>query len=389
MTGNQNLQKPEQEPIRFSKWWILLICVVGIYGFGLLLTLTFKAYSDKPPVPENIVNVFGETILTGDDIREGQEIFLRYGLMDNGTIWGHGAYLGPDFSALYLHRLAERTANQLSLELFETPYDQLNEAEAKAVDSQIGMILKENRYDDESETLTFTPYEEISFLSEPEMWLEYFSSPDNNGGLRKDLITHPDELFKLTAFFAWTAWAASANRPGTDYSYTNNFPYDELAGNVPTTGAFVWSAASLLFLLFGIGALLFVFGRNKQWGWAAADYRTPDYARTGDPSPSQKALVKFIAVVSLLFLGQTLVGGGVAHFRADPGNFYGFDLSALFPSDLLRTWHLQLAIFWIATGFVAGGLYLARVIGGIEFKGQRLLTNLLFAAFALVIVGSL
>ena len=351
--------------------------------------MTYKAYSDKPPIPDLIINEEGKTLFTGDDIREGQAIFLKYGLMDNGTIWGHGAYLGPDFSALYLHRLALRTADIISDELFAKNYNDLSEPEQAVVESQIGSFLKTNRYNDEKKTLLFTNFEEVSFLEEPALWKEYFRIPENNGGLKKDLITSPEELFKVTSYFAWTAWASIANRPNADYSYTNNFPYDELAGNYPTSGALVWSVLSLIFLLCGIGALLFVFGKNKQWGWSEVNYLQPDFSRTGNPDHSQKSLVKFICVVGILFLGQTLVGGGVAHYRADPGSFYGIDLSNIFPSSLLRTWHLQLAIFWIATGFVAGGLYLARVLGGIEFKGQRLLTNLLFIAFAIVIFGSL
>ena len=66
--------------------------------------------------------------------------------------------------------------------------------------------------------------------------------------------------------------------------------------------------------------------------------------------------MKFFVVVALLFLVQTLVGGAVAHYRADPGSFYGFQLERIFPSNLLRTWHLQTAIFWIATAYVAAAL---------------------------------
>ncbi len=389
MNTGLNNGNPDNEKIRFSKMWILIMVLVAIYGFGLLLTFTIKAYHEKPPIPDIVENYNGDILFNGDDIREGQAIFLRYGLMDNGTIWGHGAYLGPDFSALYLHRLAMRTADALSIETFGAKYDDLPDINKSLIASQIKYILKENRYNKDDNKLVFTPYEQLSLLEEPGLWKEYFSSPELNGGLKADLITEEKELFQLTAYFAWTAWASIANRQGADYSYTNNFPYDELAGNTPTTGSVIWSVISILFLLGGIGALLFVFGRNKTWGWAESNYREPDYARVGNPSSSQKPLVFFVATVALLFLGQTLVGGGIAHYRADPGSFYGIDLSNIFPSSLLRTWHLQLAIFWLATGFVAGGLYLARLLGGKELKGQTILTYLLFAAFAIVIFGSL
>lgn len=382
-------QNRSNQPIRFSKLWIIAMIVVAIYGFGLLLTITFKAYTDKPPIPEQIVDSSGNLLFTGDDIRQGQAVFLRYGLMDNGSVWGHGAYLGPDFPALYLNRMAKRTAEYLSQQQFNSTYTLLNEQERTAIDAQVKLQLKVNNYNPEFDTLTLLPAQAASFREEPEMWFDYFSSPVNNGGLKANLITDETELKQLTAFFAWAAWASVVNRPGENYSYTNNFPYDELAGNTPTSDAVVWSIASLLFLLCGIGGLLFIYSRNGGWGWNSPDASQIDYARVGNPSPSQKALVKFIVVVALLFFGQTMVGGGVAHFRADPGTFYGIDLSVIFPSSLLRTWHLQLAIFWIATGFAAGGLYLSRTLGGIEFKGQKLLTNLLFAAFALVIFGSL
>ncbi len=376
-------------PVKFSKLWIVAIMIVAIYGFSLLITISFKAYDERPPIPEAVVNTDGQMLFTGNDIREGQAIFLKYGLMDNGTVWGHGAYLGPDFPALYLHRLARRTAEDISLDLLGMPYYELNEEGVQIVNSQIGALLKINQYDEKTKSLLFTPAEERSFFEEPEFWRDYFSSPEFNGGLRANLITDDEELMKLTAFFAWAAWVSVVQRPGTDYSYTNNFPYDELAGNTPTTDAFVWSIASLLFLLLGIGGLLFFYGKNKDLGWNSPGRPIPNYDRIGNPSQSQKALIKFVAVVALLLLGQTLVGGGVAHYRAQPGNFYGIDLSNIFPSALLRTWHLQLAIFWIATGFAAGGLYLSRILGGKEYKRQALFTNLIFVAFAIVIFGSL
>ena len=81
-----------------------------------------------------------------------------------------------------------------------------------------------------------------------------------------------------------------------------------------------------------------------------------------------------------------LAGGALAHFRAEPESFYGIDLPSLLPSSLLRTWHLQLAIFWIATAYVGGGLFLAAALGaGAARAGAGI--NILFVALAVVIVG--
>ncbi|MGL5684112.1 MAG: nitric-oxide reductase large subunit [Marinifilaceae bacterium] len=380
----------EKGSFRLSRWWIFAIAFVMLYGFAFLIAITTKAYDDKPPIPEEIIDNNGNVLFTGNDIKGGQTVFLKYGLMDNGTVWGHGAYLGPDFPALYLHRLGETIQEAITIDIYEMSYSDVLPYEQLSIDGILPSILKENRYDSERQTLQFTEYETNHFKTEIEQWRAYFSNPKNNGGLKADLIANNDELFQLTAFFAWAAWASVANRPGEDYSYTNNFPYDPLVGNIAPPSLMGWSVASIIFLLAAIGLILFVLGKHKQWEWHSNDGTPlPSYVFTGQATPTESALVKFVCVVGILFLAQTLVGGGVAHYRADPGNFYGFDLSILFPSSLLRTWHLQLAIFWIATGFVAGGLYLARILGGQEYKGQKILTNLLFAAFALVIFGSL
>ncbi len=364
---------PSDSRLIFSRWWIVAIAIVFIYGMATLITITCKAYGDKPPVPATVINPNGEVLFTGDDVRAGQEIFLRYGLMDNGSVWGHGAYLGPDFSAAYLHTLAE-----IGHALYP-----------EATNEELGAYCKVNRYDPEADQLVMTSIEEIAYRQAPQQWADYFSSPTKNGGLQANLISDPEELRQLSAFFAWSAWCTIATRPGCDYSYTNNFPYEPALNNTPTSDALVWSAASLLFLLVGIGACMAFNGAYKGADWAAVvppeNMAVPD----GGNFPQIAALVKFTVVVGLLFFTQTLVGGGVAHYRADPGTFYGLDLTVIFPSSLLRTWHLQLAIFWIATGFVVGGLIISRILGGKQWRAGRVLTNLLFCAFAVVIFGAL
>lgn len=364
-------QNSDQRPI-YSRWWVVVMACVFIYGFATLITVTCKAYGDKPPVPATVVNEDGDVLFTGDDIRQGQAVFLKYGLMDNGTIWGHGAYLGPDFSAQYLHDIAENTRQMLP----------------GASDDAVMQVAKTNRYDADADVLTLNKAEEKTFADAPGWWRDYLSDPTHNGGLKADLITDPGELHQLSAFVAWSAWATIANRPGCDYSYTNNFPYEPLLGNAAPTDAWVWSAASLLFLLIGIGACVWFVGYNRKAEWTPAV--VAPYSSDGDNQPSSiRYLTIFALLVSILLVGQTLVGGGVAHYRADPGSFYGLDLSTVFPSQLLRTWHLQLAVLWIATGFAAGGLLLSRVLGGKNWKGAGGWTLFLAIAFVIVIFGSL
>lgn len=379
-----------QAPESLSPWWGRAVGLVMVVGFSALIMLSVKAYDDAPPIPVKAVTADGEVVFTADDVSSGQAVFLKYGLMNNGTIWGHGGMLGPDFSAQTLHNLALFFAERIAQDTFKAPYDSLTGRQKGTVDGEVAVAFKTNRYDPANGTLTLPPGSKEAFDTEVTYWMDYFKDPAKNGGLTKGAVSDPEELRQLTAFFVWTAWASAVQRPGTTHSYTNNFPYDPLVGNHPTGATVLWSAVSLLFLLGGIGIVLLAFGKFDYLGWHSDHaIAAQPAARATGVTPAQAATLKFMLVAALLFLAQTLIGGAVAHYRAEPGDFYGFDLSAWLPSNLLRGWHLQLAIFWIATSYVAGALFVASTLGGGDPKGQRTLAHVLFGALVVVVVGSL
>ncbi len=383
------MNSSDQAGERISRRWVWGVAITMVVGFAVLIWIGVRAYREGPPIPRLVVNSAGRTVFTGADIRAGQQVFLQYGLMDNGSIWGHGAYLGPDFSADYLHGLATDAADLLALEVYGIERKLLGPLETETVQTAVPTLLKTNQYDSATGTLLFKEAEEVSFARQIGRWRDYFTDPAANGGLRKDFIDNPEELRQLTSFFAWAAWASVTERPGKNYSYTNNFPYDPLAGNTLTGESIFWSALSLITLLAGTALVLFAFGKFDYLGWQGEKQHVHPSMLPGSASPGQRATIKFFVVVSLLFLLQVLVGGAVGHYRADPGTFYGFDLSSILPSNILRTWHLQLAIFWIATSYVAGGLILAQAIGMKEPARQVGGTNILFGLLILVAVGSL
>ena len=247
----------EEKPARLSPWWRNSVILVIAVGFAVLTWVSVRSYVDAPPIPERVTNEAGETVFTGDDIVAGQQVFLKYGLMENGTIWGHGAYLGPDFSAEYLHTLALDTAEARAQSLYGKGLSRLTAEEKAAVYAEARQSLKENRYSPDVGRLILTPAEVASYLRQIAKWKAYFSEPAVNRGLSKNLISDPKELRQLTAFFAWTAWASVTNRPGRSYTYTNNFPYDVTAGNAPSRDAFLWSALSLVTFLAGTALILF------------------------------------------------------------------------------------------------------------------------------------
>lgn len=371
-----------------SPWWRRGALVVLAVGFATLGVVTLLAYRDAPPIPARVVDASGATLFTGKDILDGQEVFLKYALMEHGTLWGHGAYLGPDYSASYLRREAEIVRDTLAVERFGAPFAGIEQASQNAVTAALPELLKENRYSPATATLTFTAGEEESFRRQRQEWASYFR--DGAPGLPPNYIKKPAEMDSLTAYLAWAAWATRANRPDRVYSYTGNWPYEPLVGNTPTSQALLWSALSLIFLLAGLGAILFIFGRFDFLGWKGEDAgpRTP-LLPNPDLAPSQRAATLYFAVVAVLFLLQVLTGGALAHYRVEPEGFYGLDLNRLIPYSLMRTWHLQLAVFWIATAWVGGGLFLAPVVGGREPKGQRIGVIALLGALAVVVFGSL
>ncbi len=374
---------------KVSPWWRRAVILVLVAGFGVLIWISARSYRDAPPIPQKVVSLAGEEIFTRADILAGQEVFLRYGLMENGTIWGHGAYLGPDFSAEYLHSLATDANEILAGTIYNRSLPELTPVERSVVEAEVRQLLKQNRFNATTGILSYTPPEVTSFRKQVEKWKAYFDQPAVSRGLMPRYIQNQTELRQLTAFFAWTAWASVARRPDKAFSYTNNFPYDPLVGNTPSSDAILWSALSLITLLAGTALVLFAFGKFNYLGWKGKREHIHPQMLPGVTTESQRATIKYFVVVALLFFGQVMVGGATAHFRAEPGSFYGFDLSSFFPSNILRTWHLQLAIFWIATAYIAGGLFLASALGGSEPKGQVWGIHFLFAALAIVVFGSL
>lgn len=384
--------KPEEHSADsppLSPWWLRTIGIVMVLGFAVLMAITFLAYRNAPPIPGKVIGSDGTVLFTKDDVGAGQSVFLKYGLMNNGTIWGHGAYLGPDYAADALHQIGVDSAEVMSKEQFDKSYDDLTKIEQASINGQVAATLKKNRYDPDTDTLTLTMPETMAWSLQPSYWQNYFSHPSKNGGLKANLISDQTELQQFTAFVTWAAWASVADRPGYDHSYTNNFPYDTLVGNTPTSGTIFWSAMSLVLLIGGISFMLLISGRFEDIGWISAGPGHKPFAPVGQSTPAQRTLVKFFVIVAALFLFQTLLGGAVAHYRIEPDGFYGIPLERIFPSNLLRTWHLQSAIMWIATAYVAAALFLGSTLRKNVPTALAGWSHFLFTAFIIVIVGSL
>jgi nitric oxide reductase subunit B len=344
-----------------SKTWLQAVVLVVVCGFFVLGLLAYRTYMAHPPVPDKVVAPDGSTLFTGADISHGQQAFLNHGLMEYGSVFGHGAYLGPDYTADYLRR-------ESNIVLARNGGAGSGTAVKRTIDE-----LRANRYDSKTHTLTFRAGQVAAFNQLVPYYSGFFSDPSTEHGLAEHAITNTIQLRQITAFFAWTAWAAAATRPGHDYSYTNNWPPEPRVDNKPTANVIVWSVLSLIALLGGIGLLFGAFGRwGRQLGWHGREQATLSFRAPGAVAltPAQRATAWFFFVMAALFVIQTMVGAAAQHYRAEITSFFGFDLARIFPYNLMRTWHVQLAIFWVATSFVAAGIFLAPMIARREPKHQ-------------------
>jgi nitric oxide reductase subunit B len=363
-----------------GKGWVQGVALVMIFGFLVMGILAYRTYTASMPQPDKVVSTSGETLFTTEDITAGQRLFQARGLMQYGSIMGHGAYLGPDYTAEYLRKATEITDKRVRAAGTQDPH-------AVVIDE-----WRTNRYDEPTGTLTFTDNQAAAFEELKAYYANFFGEDSTKHGLIPKVVTDPKEIHQLTAFFAWTAWASAAERPGHDYSYTNNWPAEPRVDNGPTADLLVWSGLSLIALLGGTGILFAVYGRwSRKIGWHSEEAPAIAFRQPGEVglTPAQRATAWFFFVIALLFVIQALVGSAAEHYRADILTFFGFDLAQWLPYNLARTWHVQLSLFWTAAGFLAAGIFLTPLIAGREPKRQALLTYILLGAVAVVVFGSL
>ena len=363
--------------------------VAFVVAMGLLLIGGYFAVEHVPPIPKEVHGPNG-VLTTGEKILRGQDVYQRYGLMDHGGIWGHGSLRGPEFSAVTLNNLGRWMREFYAQE--KEPgqkFENLSRGLQAEIDGRVLQEIRENRYESETGILRLTEAQAFAFQENRKYWERQLGEGNRRYGFLPNTVRTPEERENLADFFFWTAWAAGTNRPGATFSYTNNWPPDRSVGNLPTPTAFVWSIVSILALFAVLGLVVYVVHRYQFFYGEARAVAAAERLLTLPLTPSQRATAKFFLVAGLLFVIQILHGGLLAHYTVHPGEFYIQFVGNLIPYSWAKTWHLQLAILWIAVSWVATAIYLAPLVAGKEPKNQHFLVNLLFVAVLLVAVGSL
>jgi len=355
-----------------SRWLILLLVLVA--SFGILGLGGRQIAVNAPPIPARVAAPDG-TILTGPgQILEGQKSYLGHGGQHIGTIWGHGAYLAPDWTAKALHRWAELT-------LAQERAAGLGEADAR---ERTREAFKTNGYDPATGSLGLDPARAKAYVQTRDELAHVVTDGDQDAAIPARWIPSLQEGQRVADFFLWTAWTAAARRPGSAASYTQNWPQEALVGNQITPISHLWSILSIVLLVLGVGMLVWYQASRPEEGFPEPRPMSPAPA-----TASQRWAALYFAVAMALFMVQTGMGILTAHDAVEANALYGLDLSRILPYAASRTWHLQLAVFWIATCWLATGLYLGPKLAGREPKGQALGVAGLLAALVVVVVGAL
>jgi nitric oxide reductase subunit B len=376
------------------KLWLGLGTLL-VLSFGVLLFMGGEIYRQAPPLPERIVADDGRVLYTDADLRLGRQVWQSMGGMQLGSIWGHGGYVAPDWSADWLHREATAILDRWAQrDHGASSYADLDTEQQAALRGRLETRMRANTYDPATGTITLRSDRADAWAAVAAHYDALFGRDPDLGALREayamkdDTVPDADHRRALAAFVAWTAWAAATERPDSNITYTNNWPGEPLIGNRPPASTFLWSAFSVVFLIAGIALL--------GWHHAVTHGRTeqPPILPARDPlalvrvTPSMRATAKFFWLVLALFLVQILLGAITAHYQVEGQELYGFALTEVLPYSITRTWHTQLAVLWIATAWLGTGLYIGPAVSGHEPKYQRLGVNLLFGALLVIVVGA-
>jgi len=372
-----------EDPVSNVLKWVLL--VVAIASFAILGWTTKLTYEAAPPFPDRFVAADGTPLMTAADIVSGKAGFQKADLMDYGSLYGMGSYFGEDYTAAYLVRLATLTEGNIAKahgvkDLSELSAEQrasaraAMQAELQGIDltKQVAVIP-----DPLAAAITTLRGEIVQTLLHHDFakgWSQAYSLDQQSAERTAD-------------FLIYSSLTTVARRPGTDASWTQNWPFEPLVGNTPTTSTFRWTWISFCFTFFAFGAVLFIYQRYLNDPDVAP--MDPVLSRFMPLTASQRRIGKYFLAVAGVLLLQILVGSIMAHYYSDRTSFYGIEVDRFLPFNFLRDVHVQSPIVWIGLSWIGSALFLAPAISGGEPRGQAFLVDLLFWVTLFIVVGAL
>ncbi|MGC9953167.1 MAG: cbb3-type cytochrome c oxidase subunit I [Rhizomicrobium sp.] len=364
------------------KWVLLAVAVVTFATLGWTTVLT---YEQAPPQPDRFVSPSGVVVLTKDEIFRGKEGFQRADLMDYGSIYGMGSYFGEDYTASILVKLAALTEKNIAQTEYSKPLAALSTEHQMGVRAAMQSDLQGV---DLTKQETAVPAALAAAITDLRTQIAgQLQRHDFVKGYTKAYSLDAPAARDTAGFLIYSALTTVARRPGSAASWTQNWPYEPMVGNTPTTSTFIWTWISFCFTFFMFGAVLYIYQRYlSEPDGGPMD---PVLAKFRMLTPSQRKVGKYFLVVAAVLLLQILVGSLMAHYYTERTAFYGIPIDKYLPFSFLRAVHIQSPIVWIGLSWIGGALFLAPAIAGREAKGQGFLVDVLFYVTVLIVVGAL
>ncbi|MBS1490854.1 MAG: cbb3-type cytochrome c oxidase subunit I [Bacteroidetes bacterium] len=372
-------------------WWISLsvIFVVSLMG---VTQIGLHTYTEAPPIPD-FKSADGVTLFSQADIMSGQQVFQKYGLMEYGSMFGDGANRGPDYTAEALHQVTFFMKDYYLKSIATDAGDQT--LQRYGIAEMVKREIKSNTYQSGNNTVTLTDAQSFAGKElEKYYQQEYLSAEGKNSGKPGRYMKGADEIRSLTAFFFWGSWVCGVERPGEDYSYTHNWPYDPTAGNTPSTAVITWSIIGSLGLVLVLGLVLYYHGKlekldDSSFTKNAAPLMTRQDVSSFQPSQLQRATYKFFFAAIILFSVQVLAGILTVHDFVGFVNFFGFNISEPLPITITRSWHVQLSLLWISACWIGASLFVMPMLCQAQPKNQVKWVNALFVMIVVLVAGGL
>ncbi len=376
--------------------WIPLL-VVFVSGITGVMFIGVKTYQDAPPRPD-FKSVSGNVLVTSEDIVSGQAVFMKYALMNYGSMFGDGAGRGNDFTAEALHVWSVAVQEYYKDEIRvqdSTVNSRLNrERILTYANARCKVDMKKNTYDPKTHSVAVSEAQRAGITAVYRFYEDKFLGDIPESFKPSGYLTDATEIRQLTSFFIWGAWTCSAVRPGNEYSYTHNWPYDELAGNVATGPTLFWSMIGVLAFVLGLGIVLYAYGRfDKVMGLSKGNSVTPLLSESLlmeiQPTALQRSTYKFFVVALILLFLQCLAGALTIHDFLGFTTYFGVEISTWLPVTVVRSWHLQLALLWITLCWIGASVFILPMIAEEQSDGQITRMNVLFWSLVALAVGSL
>ncbi|NOT36582.1 MAG: nitric-oxide reductase [Saprospiraceae bacterium] len=395
-TNNHNGHNSGKKRIDYfmntKNWWapLTFILIISLLGVGMI---GFQTYVDAPPLV-SFQDKNKNTIFSSKEISKGQEVFHKYALMEYGSMFGDGAQRGPDFTAEALHQIAVYMNDYYANEMSKKNEKAVSELEKKQIQEQVRQELKINQYLKNEDVIFLSPAQIYAHSQLKKYYTDLFIDKNKGEGFPpKGYINDRKQVEDLASFYFWGAWVCAVERPGTNYSYTHNWPYDPFAGNTPTSPVILWSVLGMLAFVLMCGIVLYFIGQynqlpNKFFKPATGDLFTLDRVDKFKPTPSQKATYKFFYIALILFFIQVASGLITINDFLNWLEFLGIHITAL-PVTISRSWHIMLSLYWISTCWIASSIFILPILSKEEIPSQLTKINTLFWLLLILVGGSL